>query len=217
MKTMQNFVEQLTGPGIVDALVEQMLEHIDGFRAEHNRYLSAVKHLKAELGNAIDKVVVAIQKRTASGLFLAGFLGLKMNWDHFVNPMAPNCTWQQVEYNDYLREDLARSLPEYQLADTVLSNFCHSLTAQQQKTYNAITEYENHLLTVGPKLAHYYGYLLGNTLLCHLIPGYRPDTVLTIKYNTMLTDYFGKHFLPIALQTSTFSSTNTQNDIRPPH
>lgn len=199
MKTIQNLVEQLTGPGIVDALVEQMLEHIDGFCAEHNHYLSAVNKLKAKLGDTVDATVATIHKRAASVLFLAGFLGLKMNWDHFINPMAPNCTWPQVDYNDYLREDLARSLPEYQLADAVLSDFFHSLTAQQQRIYTAITEYENHLLTAGPKLAHYYGYLLGNTLLRHLIPGYRPDTVLTIQYNTMLTDYFGKPFLPIAL------------------
>ena len=197
MKTMQNLVEQLTGLGMVDALVEQMLEHIDGFRAEHNRYLSAVNKLKAELGGAMDEAVAAIHKRTVSVLFLCGFWGLKMNWDHFINPMAPNCTWPQVDYKDYLREDLARSLPEYRLAEAFLSDFYHSLTAKQRKTYDAIMEYENHLLTAGQKLAHYYGYLLGNTLLYHLIPGYRPDTVLTIQYNTMLTDYFGKPFLPI--------------------
>lgn len=199
MKIIQTLVEQLTGSEMVNAFVEQMLEHIDGFRAEHNRYLSAVDKLKAEVGDTMDDVVSAIHKRTATVLFLAGFLGLKMNWDHFVNPMTPNCTWPQVDYKDYLREDLSHSLPEYQLADAFLSNFFHSLTAAQQKTYDAIMEYEDHLLTAGPKLAHYYGYLLGNTLLYHLIPGYHPDTVLTIQYNTMLDAYFNTHFLPIEL------------------
>lgn len=199
MKTIQNFVEQLTGPGIVDALVEQMLEHIDGFRAGHNHYLSAVNKLKVELGDAVDEAVAAIHRRTASVFFLAGFLGLKMNWDHFINPMAPNCTWPQVDYKDYLREELSHSLPDYQQADAFLSDFFHTLTAEQRKTYDAIIEYENRLLTAGPKLAHYYGYLLGNTLLYHLIPGYRPDTVLTIQYNTMLADYFGMPFPLIAL------------------
>lgn len=199
MKIIQTLVEQLTGSEMVNAFVEQMLERVDGFPDEHNRYQSAISRLKEELGDTMDDVVSAIHKRTAAVLFLAGFLGLKMNWDHFINPMAPNCTWSQVDYNDYLREDFARSLPEYRLADALLSDFYHSLTAAQQKTYDAITEYENHLLTAGPKLAHYYGYLLGNTLLYHLIPGYHPDTVLTIQYNTMLTDYFGKPFLPVVL------------------
>lgn len=197
MKTMQDFVNQLTGPEIVDALVDQLLEHVEGFREDHRRYLSAANQLKAELGDTVDDAVAAIRRRTATVLFFTGVLGLKINWDHFVNPMAPNCTWPQVDYKDYLREDLARNLPECQLANTVLSDFYHSLTTKQQEIYAAIMEYENHLLTAGPKLAHYYGYLLGNSLLNHLIPGYRPDTALSIKYNAMLSDYFGKPFLPI--------------------
>lgn len=196
MKTIENFLEQLTSPEITDALVAQMLEHVEGFREDHCRYLSAVNKLKMECGTQIDDVVSAIHNRTASILFFTGSLGLKMNWDHFMNPMTPNCTWPQVDHNDYLRGDLACSLPACQQADAVLSGFRHTLTTQQQELYNAIIEYENHLLTVGPKLAHYYGYLLGDTLLGRLIPGYRPDTVLTIKYNTMLAEYLGNHFLP---------------------
>lgn len=199
MKTMQNFVEQLTGPGIVDALVEHMLEHMEDFREDHNRYLSAVNKLKAQLGNSVDRVVSAIQTRAASDLFFAGVLGLKMNFEHFVNPMTPNCTWPQVDYNDYLRENIAHSLPEYQCAETVLSEFCHVLTLEQRELYDAIAEYASHLATAGPKLAHYYGYLLGDTLLYRLVPGYRPDIALTMKYHAMLEDYFGKRFLPIAL------------------
>lgn len=195
MKTMQNFVEQLTGPGIVDALVEQMLQHIEGFREDHDRYLSAVNKLKAELGDSVDKVVTAIRERTASDLLFAGFLGFKMNWEHFQNPMTPNCTWPQVDYNDYLQENIAHSLPDYQLADAVLSDFYRSLTTRQQETYTAIMEYETHLATVAPKLAHYYGYLLGNELLPRVVPGYHTDAVLTIRYTDMLNRYFGKPFL----------------------
>ena len=210
MKTIQNFVDQLSGLGIADALVEQMLQHIDGFQEDHSRYLSAINKLGAELGDPVDEVVTAILKCTASDLFFAGFLGLKMNYDHFANPTAPNCTWEQVDYNDYLRENIAHSLPEYQLANSILLDFYNSLTAQQQETYRAIAEYESHLATVGPKLAHYYGYLLGDVLLCQLIPGYQSDPALTIKYNTMLADYFGKQFLPISLHIPTFRATNAQ-------
>ena len=199
MKIMQKLVEQLTGPEMVDALVEQMLEHIDGFREEHGRYLSAVNRLRAELGASVEEAVAAAHKRTASDLFFACFLGLKMNWDHFADPMKPNCTWTQVDYKDYLREELAHSLPEYRQADAALSDFYRSLTAKQQKLYDAILEYDTHLQTVGPKLAHYYGYLLGDTLLYRLIPGYRADKALTYKYNRMLDQYFGKSFLPTEL------------------
>lgn len=197
MKIMQKLVEQLTGPEMVDALVEQMLEHIEGFREEHMRYVSALERLKEEQG--IDKVVTAIYKRTATDLLFAGFLGLKMNWDHFANPMTPNCTWTQIDYKDYLREDLAHSLPDYQHSSAVLSDFYQPLTVQQRDVYDAIMEYDTHLQTVGPKLAHYYGYLLGDTLLYQLIPGYHADAALTCKYNSMLGEYFGKVFLPTVL------------------
>lgn len=197
MKTMQNFVEHLTGQGIVDALVEQMLQHIEGFREDHDRYLSAVSKLKVELGDSVDKVVTAICERTASDLLFAGFLGFKMNWEHFQNPVTPNCTWPQVDYNDYLQENIAHSLPDYQLADAVLSDFYRSLTVRQQEIYTAIMEYETHLATVAPKLAHYYGYLLGNELLPRVIPGYHVDAVLTMRYTDMLNRYFGKPFLNV--------------------
>lgn len=200
MKTMQNFVEQLTGQGIVDALVDLLLKHIEGFQADHNRYLTAVKRLKLELAApTVDEVISAIYRRISSDLFFAGFLGLKMNLDHFINPMAPNCTWPQVDFDDYLQENIAHSLPAYAITEATLSNFYNSLSAQQKEIYGAIEEYESHLEISGPKLAHYYGYLLGDTLLPRIIPGYQPDSVLTLKYNTMLEDYFGKHFLPIAL------------------
>ena len=200
MKTLENFVEQLTGPGIVDALVEHLLEHMEEFREDHQRYLDAISRLKAELGAPpVEEVVSAIYRRTASELWYAGGLGLKMNYDHFINPLTANCTWQQADFNDCLQEYIAHSLPEYQRAETVLSNFCHSLTTRQQEIYCAIEAYMCHLETVGPKLAHYYGYLLANTLLCRTVPGYIPDMTLTIKYNTMLEAYLGKHFLPMTL------------------
>lgn len=42
------------------------------------------------------------------------------------------------------------------------------------------------------KLAHYYGYLMGNELLMHCIPGYHRDTVLDIQYTRMMEQYFGQ-------------------------
>lgn len=198
MKTMQNFVDQLTGPELYDRIVEQLCQHIEGFQEDHSRYLAAIHRLKEALGDPVDQVISAIERRISSDLFFAGSLGLKMNWDHFVDPMTPNCTWPQVDYSDYLREDLAHSLPTYRHTEGLLSSFYHSLTAQQKEIYGAVTEYESCLLTFGPKLAHYYGYLLGNTLLYRVVPGYRPDHTLTMKYKTALENYFGCRFLPVA-------------------
>ena len=69
-----------------------------------------------------------------------------------------------------------------------------TLTEKQKETYEAVNTYTSHLETVGPKLAHYYGYLLGNELLPWVIPGYHADSVLTIRYTDMLRQYFGEFF-----------------------
>lgn len=203
MKTMQKFVEQLLGDGFKESLVELLHGQMVDFQEDHRRYLEAVRQLREELGDGavpgVDAVVSAIDKRTSSDLLFAGFLGLKMNWDHFMDPMTPNCTWRQVDFEDYLQEHIARALPAYQETEAVLADFYASLSEPQRQTYSAIAEYEASLQTMGPKLAHYYGYLLGNSLFGRIVPGYCPDAVLTLKYNTMLEKYFGKRFLPINL------------------
>lgn len=193
MKAIQDFLSQLTGGTAANAFVEQMLAHIEGFREGRERYLLAIGQLGAE------QVDAAITKRFTADILFAAFLGLQMNLEHFKNPISPNCTWPQLDYNDYLREDLAHSLPDYLEADQVLTAFCSSLTEEQDELRDAIMDYDSYLVTYGPKLAHYYGYLLGNTLLRWLVPGYREDAALTYKYNMMLGKYFGKFFLPIML------------------
>ena len=67
------------------------------------------------------------------------------------------------------------------------------------------TEYICYLETVGPKLAHYYGYLLGNAMLHRVIPGYQPDLALTLGYFTMLKNYFGTECDPNILLKSTLN------------
>lgn len=196
MKIMQDFVEQLTGQEIVDELVTLLIKHVDGFQEDYHRYLAAVKQLKAELSAlAVDEVISAIHRRISSDLLFSAFLGLKMNLDHFINPMAPNCTWPQVDFDDYLQVSIAHNLPAYALTEATLSNFYNSLSPKQNEIYRAIAEYESYLETSGPKLAHYYGYLLGDTLLPQIIPGYHPDPSLILRYQVMLANYFGKQCL----------------------
>ena len=117
------------------------------------------------------------------------FLGLKANWDHFMDPIGR--TFLDVDAEVYLREDIARRLPDYQNAQRTQEQFYASLTPAQQERYEDITSYICHLETVGPKLAHYYGYLLGNQLFPHIVPGYGADAPLTLRYQIKLEDYLG--------------------------
>lgn len=197
MLLTKTILEYLTGQHAAEAFVQWMIAESDDFAADHQRYTDAINALRKELGDAVTDEVNAIEQQCASDLLFAFCLGLKANLDNFIDPVARN--FLNVDFAVYLREETAHRLPQYERAQKVREQFYSRLTAAQKKTYEDIITYTSHLETVGPKLAHYYGYLLGNEFLPQVVPGYHTDSVLTIKYNTMLEDYFGKHFLPIAL------------------
>lgn len=206
MITMQTVLDQLTGRGIVDALVAVMAENFEDFAEAQKQYLDTTHALEAELGTGISPCVRdemdAIERQTASDLLFSGLLGLKANLDHFIDPIARS--FLDVDFETYLREDTAHRLPEYSRAAQVRDRFYGSLSPEQQERYEHVITYVSHLETVGPKLAHYYGYLLGNELLYRVVPGYHPDTVQTLQYKSMLDTYLGKPVCGENLVKSTF-------------
>ena len=196
MISKTQFMDSLIGKPVVDALIQTLYNQMEDYPAIYQAYLDAIEKLHTELGsdakNEIKKYVTAIEQMCASNIYYAGIQGLKMNYDHFVNPMMPNCTWPQVEYDDYLRPHIAESLPLYQSAYRFKEKFEKQLPENLEDVIEAVTNYESALECGGIKLAHYYGYLMGNELLYHCIPGYHPDMVLDIKYTQMLEQYFGR-------------------------
>ena len=196
MISKTQFMNSLIGKPVVDALIQTLYNQMEDFPAIYQAYLDAIKKLREELGpeakNEIKKYVIAIEQMCASNRYYAGTQGLKMNYDHFVNPMTPNCTWSQVDYDDYLRPYIAESLPLYQTAYQFKEKFEKQLPKNLETVIEAITSYETALECGGIKLAHYYGYLMGNELLLHCVPGYHPDMVLDLRYTQMLEQYFGK-------------------------
>lgn len=196
MISKMQFMDSLIGKPVVDALIQTLYNQTEDFPSIYQAYLDAIEKLHAELGpdakNEIKKYVTAVEQMCASNLYYAGTQGLKMNYDHFVNPMTPNCTWSQVDYDDYLRPYIAESLPLYQTAYQFKEKFEKQLPKNLETVIEAITSYETALECGGIKLAHYYGYLMGNELLLHCVPGYHPDMVLDLRYTQMLEQYFGK-------------------------
>ena len=196
MISKTQFMDSLIGKPVVDALIQTVYNQMEDFPAIYQAYLDAIERLRTELGpeakNEIKKYVTAIEQMCASNLYYAGTQGLKMNYDHFVNPMTPNCTWPQVDYDDYLRPHIAESLPLYRTAFKFKEKFEKQLPENLESVIDAVRSYESALECGGIKLAHYYGYLMGNELLYHCVPGYHPDVVLDIKYTHMLEQYFGR-------------------------
>lgn len=195
MISKTQILDALLGKQLVDALIETLYIQDDDFPEIHQAYLAAIDTLKTALAPdakySVQKYVTAIEQQCASNLFFAGVQGLKMNLEHFRNPMAPNCTWAQVDYDDYLRVDLAYALPLYEVAEKYIEQFEKTLPEELRATCDTVTRYRTALEVSGMKLAHYYGYLLGNDLLKCCVPGYRPDHVLDFRYRYMLEQYFG--------------------------
>lgn len=194
MKTMQTVLEQLTGEEIYDSLIQTMTEQFEDFSVSQKQYEHTMQTLQTELGNntvpTVSDAMDAIRQQTVSKLLFSGALGLKANLDNFINPLSRN--FLDVDSEIYLREDTARRLPEYERAHRVLEQFYALLSSSQQVLYEDVVAYICYLETVGPKLAHYYGYLLGNELFFRVIPGYHADSVLTAQYHVMLGIYFGR-------------------------
>lgn len=196
MITKHDLTDTFVGKRIVDALIETLYNQDPDFPDTHQTYLSAIAKLHQVLGDTekqnIQKYIVAVEQKCASNLYHAGMRGLKMNYDHFLNSMTPNCTWKEIDYDDYLLPHIADQLPLFEVANRYTLQFEKQLPPDLDDVKEAVLSYETALECCGMKLAHYYGYLAGNELLYFLIPGYRSDTVLDIKYSHMLEQYFGR-------------------------
>lgn len=195
MKATQKIAQLLTGPAILDFFTKEIPADNKEFCKDQSNYQAAIKKLQVEFKGSlkpkVQEVANAVNRRAAAVLLFSGFLGLQMNLAHFRDPMFPNCTWPSVDYCDYLQTNVIHTLAGYRDAEEVLSRFNSFLTPQQKEIYDAVEEYLSFWDTCGAKLAHYCGYLLGNTLFLHLIPGYCPDAALTLRYKSMLQDYLG--------------------------
>ena len=194
MVTTEKIIKWLTGPQHCRELEMYLENNFKSFLSVKSRYLEALEQLRKELGNdvspSVDDLVDAIERQTASTLFYSGVLGFKSNWNHFVDPMAH--TVLDVDFDVCLRESTARRLPKYRQTQAVIDSFCSLLAPQQKQSYESIIEYISYLETAGPKLAHYYGYVLGNDILHDLVLGYYPDAALNIQYRLMLSRYLGQ-------------------------
>ena len=193
MITVNTFFEKISYKEIVASLVDVMAANFEEFSADHARFNETISLLENELGEggspSVSDEIDAICQQIGSILLFSCFLGLKANLDHFINPICR--TFLDVDSDIYLREDVVKRLPDYQNAQNMQEKFYAGLSPAQKDKYVNIIAYISHLETIGPKLAHYYGYVLGNQFFPHVIPGYVADYQLTLQYRHMLEEYFG--------------------------
>ena len=169
MLSTEKFLDHLTGHRIVETFIQWMVKEDEDFAADYQQYTEATDVLQKELGYLVKDEINAIEQQCASDLLFSGLLGLKANLDNFIDPVARN--FLDVDFEVYLREETAHRLPEYECAQKIRDQFYSLLSPAQKEIYEDVITYNSHLETVGPKLAHYYGYLLGNQLLPRVVPG----------------------------------------------
>ena len=175
MIDVKTIMEQFTGQALTNSLIEFLEQHCGDFPEIREKYQETIA--QAEEGKKLAEAIVA---QTASDLLFSAALGLKANLDHFCDPIAR--TVLEVDPEIYLRESVAHSLPQYIEAQKI---------RDAAEANDAIIEYTTYLETFGPKLAHYFGYLLGDELLPRIVPGYQPDPLLTIRYRDWVRTYMG--------------------------
>ncbi len=193
MITTQKMMALLTGRESIDSFLNEMIARSHDFAEDHQRFADAVDYFKTNLREkgapSVDDLTDAIDRQTVSNWLFSSYLGFRANADHFLNPIAR--TFMDVGPETYLCEGVARALPEYASAQTVLDNFYGQLTSEQKAVYEGVVAYICHLETMVPKVAHYHGFLLGNELLPRVMPGYQVDTQLTVRYCWQLEEFLG--------------------------
>lgn len=190
-------LDSLTGKGFVNVITAVMEENLPDFAGVQKHYLDTMRVLQTELGDDVlttaQGEMDAIEQQLSSIFLFSAYLGIKANLDNFTDPVARN--FLDVDSDVYLREITARSFPIFQNAQNIRTQFYAQLTPAQKEIYEDVIAYTSHLETVGPKLAHYFGYIWGNKILSRLVPGYHADPVQTARYTAMIREYFGKQIL----------------------
>lgn len=175
MIDIKTVMKQLTGPALVISLIEFMEQRFEDFSEIHKKYREVIQQV-----NTGEQLSVAIETQIASDLLFSVALGINANLDHFRNPIGR--TFLEVEPEIYLRESIAHSLPHYIEAQK---------NVDTEELNDDVIAHISYLESIGPKLAHYFGYLLGDELLPRIVPGYQPDPILTIRYRDWICGDMG--------------------------
>lgn len=193
MLSVNTLLEKVNYKKIVTFLADVMATGFEDFAKDQKCFEETISLLENELKESVSPSVAemmeSIEQRIGSVVLFSYFLGIKANLDHFINPISR--TFLEVDADTYLREDLLKQLPDYQNAQRIQEQFYAILSPAQRDRFEGIITYISHLETVGPKLAHYYGYISGNQLFPRIIPCYSTDTVLTLQYRNLLENYLG--------------------------
>lgn len=195
MYTVKSVMSQLTDPKVVLQNVSDTLRRIDpNFLQEEQQYLRAVDALKEAVGNSVSptasEYIAAREQEICAELIYVAWLGFQQNLECFQNPI--NTMFLKMDYEDFHRERRMHTLPEVQKALKTINAFyevLRTLPEEKRNLTEGITDYMSYLETTGYKLAHYFGFILADQFLYHVVPGYVSDPVTKMQYRWDLQRY----------------------------
>ena len=195
MYTVTSVLTQITDPEVVLQNVSETLRKIDpNFAQEEKEYQTAVNALKEAIGDTVSpsalEYIAAKEQQICAELVYVAWLGFQQNLKCFQDPI--NTMFLKQDYEDFHRERRMHTLPEVRKALKTANAFYDVLRTLPEETRNltdGITDYMSYLETTGYKLAHYFGFILADRFLEHVVPGYCSDSVTTMLYKWDLQKY----------------------------
>lgn len=198
MISVKSVMEQLINPEMILKNVSDVLRAIDpAFAQEEDTYHSTIEAMQAEIGNtvspSVSEYIAAREKELCEELIYVTWLGFQQNFACYKDPI--NSKFLDMDYEDFLRERRMHTLPEVKKALNTENAFwasARSLPEEKRNLADGLLDYTCRIETAGFKLAHYFGFILADSFLSHVIPGYCMDSVTTIRYKLELQNYFGR-------------------------
>ena len=189
MITVQDVLSNLFSVSIVTELSNWLLKKDLDFPPVQADYQDAAKILVNQLGKEAEVFLSAQDQQIISDLRYSTYLGFQANLANFRCPGGNQFVTEGSDH--FLREHIMYSLPGRICYDTAITAFQARHGQSTESQLDAIQNYYIYLETVGPKLAHYWGYVFANHVLPLVEPGYVCDGAQTSIYTMELSRELG--------------------------
>ena len=199
MNTVHSLVTHLIDPKTVMDKVKSILREVDSdCEKEEQAFIEACTVFESGIDDSISisakTYLEAMDAEMASDFIFVIGRGFKLNLDIHNNPV--NALALKLDYEDLHEERKMHMLPASRKASKITYAFLEELRASHRDKLDLLTgidSYYNYLRTIGYKVAHYYGFVLADQLLPHLIPGYYADSVYVSTYGLILNKDMEHH------------------------
>lgn len=137
--------------------------------------------------NFLDAYIDEEERSMAEHLFYLFWKGVQQNYECYKNPI--NTYFLKMDFEDFHQESLMTTFFPRKYEDAG-RKFILALPNELRILSDSIISYYSYLHTWAYKLAHYYGFIYGNTFLQRIIPSYVPNQVASFVYQSMLEQFF---------------------------